>query len=251
MQVNKDWFDLIQHARQCHAIIRTRDSDSYQATATCIRKHHGRANLLTSTDPKVNPGSKDSSLAGSKYSSLAAGSTISFPPGSTEMEQRKHPLDATDVQEHNFHIKKKRLDSGSSEHHLGLVGSDYGQPEVSCCSSSSGSNFPPTFSPTKPTAAEVLRHVGHALPTVAELSTTEKLDCTAFNPSLRVSVPPTCEKEWKPHGGPRNRVAHQDSETIQKRRNMMIATAKRLDPAQPRTDKKKKNIRDLLSGTKQ
>ena len=265
MQVNKDWLDLIRHADKCHAIIRA--IDSYKATAEYVRKKGSGSNLLTSSSQS----------------------------GSTEIGQKKRPLDAsattTDVQEHTSHIKKMRLGSETSEPHL--AGSDH-------CSSSSGSNCLPTFSltrpivgvvpptrpiaavvpptrpiaaevpptrpiaaevpptrpiaaevhPTRPIAAEVLRHTHHnrKLPAVA---TTEELDCNAYNPSPPVSAPPKSEREWRLHGGPRSRVAHQDAESIQKRRNIMAASSKWPEPPQTRTDKKKKNIREILSSTMQ
>jgi len=248
MQVNKDWLDLIRHADKCHAIIRA--IDSYKATAEYVRKKGSGSNLLTSSSQS----------------------------GSTEIGQKKRPLDAsaatTDVQEHASHIKKKRLGSETSEPHL--VGSDHGQTEM-LCSSSSGSNCLPTFSltrpivgvvpptrpivavvpptrpiaaevpPTRPIAAEVLRHTLHN----CKLPTTEELDCNAYIPSPPVSAPPRSEREWRLHGGPRSRVAHQDAESIQKHRNIMAASSKWPEPPQARTDKKKKNIRELLSSTMQ
>ena len=91
------------------------------------------------------------------------------------------------------------------------------------------------------------------LSTLAGPSTSGELDYHACFPAPPPSVLPRCDREWRPHGGPRKRVAHQDTTTIQKCRSVVAASNKWHEPPQPRSDtqkKRKKSLRDDLLNSK-
>ena len=126
-------------------------------------------------------------------------------------------------------------------------------PQVSHGSSCVRSSHPLTFSPTKH-AAQVLGDCIPSFPSpVAGPSTSRELDYKACFPAPPPSVLPKCDRDWRPHGGPRKRVAHQDTTTIQKCRSVVATTNKWPEPPPPRSDtqkKRKKSLRDDLLNSK-
>ena len=126
-------------------------------------------------------------------------------------------------------------------------------PRVSHGSSGVRSSHPSTFSPTK-RAAQVRGDSVPSFPApVAGPSTSREQDYKACFPPSPPSVLPKCEGDWRPYGGPRKRVAHQDTTTIQKCRSIVASSNKWPGPPPPRSDiqkKRKKSLRDDLLNSK-
>ena len=126
-------------------------------------------------------------------------------------------------------------------------------PRVSHGSSGVRSSHPSTFSLTK-RATQVHGDSVPSFPApVAGPSTSREQDYKACFPPPPPSVLPKFDGDWRPYGGPRKRVAHQDTTTIQKCRSIVASSNKWPEPPPPRSDaqkKRKKSLRDDLLNSK-